>query len=379
MGWIFIPIIFTAILLLFICYVFALKFIWKGQRNEAKHLWNAVWFLGTVTTIILLIYNGLRESGEMFITFLIMWLIVSFIMISSIIFALIHKVVKKENSYLGKPILITFGVGFVFLILQVVTVTDTENQTQIDDITAAAETKEQEEKETKEKEEKEAKEQEEKKKEGLIPVTLYRVVDGDSVNVYDDNGEELKLRLLLIDTPETVHPQKPVEPYGKEASERMIELVNSADQLYIEYDEGEKTDHYDRHLVYLYADDTNVHEALLEEGLARVGYVYEQKRYLSEFRAIEQKAKDKEIGIWSIPDYVNSSGEGFNSEDEEETETNEHSKQSKTDHSSSNADDGDYNFANCTELNEVFPDGVSSDHPAYQSKMDRDRDGWACE
>lgn len=37
------------------------------------------------------------------------------------------------------------------------------------------------------------------------------------------------------------------------------------------------------------------------------------------------------------------------------------------------------NFANCTELRAVYPDGVSSSHPAYQSKMDRDNDGWACE
>jgi competence protein ComEC len=36
-------------------------------------------------------------------------------------------------------------------------------------------------------------------------------------------------------------------------------------------------------------------------------------------------------------------------------------------------------FANCTELRVVYPDGVSSSHPAYQSKMDRDKDGWACE
>ncbi|WP_304437181.1 excalibur calcium-binding domain-containing protein [Salinicoccus sp. YB14-2] len=38
-----------------------------------------------------------------------------------------------------------------------------------------------------------------------------------------------------------------------------------------------------------------------------------------------------------------------------------------------------YNFAKCTELEEVFPDGVSSDHPAYHPKMDRDKDNHACE
>lgn len=37
------------------------------------------------------------------------------------------------------------------------------------------------------------------------------------------------------------------------------------------------------------------------------------------------------------------------------------------------------NFKNCTALRVVYPDGVPSDHPAYQSKMDRDKDGWACE
>lgn len=36
-------------------------------------------------------------------------------------------------------------------------------------------------------------------------------------------------------------------------------------------------------------------------------------------------------------------------------------------------------FQNCTELRKKYPNGVASDHPAYQSKMDRDKDGWACE
>ncbi|MGL6058052.1 MAG: excalibur calcium-binding domain-containing protein, partial [Culicoidibacterales bacterium] len=36
-------------------------------------------------------------------------------------------------------------------------------------------------------------------------------------------------------------------------------------------------------------------------------------------------------------------------------------------------------FANCTELNKVYPSGVGADHPAYQAKMDRDKDNWACE
>lgn len=40
---------------------------------------------------------------------------------------------------------------------------------------------------------------------------------------------------------------------------------------------------------------------------------------------------------------------------------------------------GQTSFANCTELNKIYPNGVASDHPAYKSKMDRDKDGYACE
>lgn len=213
---------------------------------------------------------------------------------------------------------------------------------------------------------------------GLIAVELYRVVDGDTVHVIDSDNNTMKLRLLLIDTPETVHPNKPVEQFGPEASARMTELMSNADDLHIEYDEGERTDHYGRHLVYLYADGESVHEVLLEEGLARVGYIYEQQRYLAEFREKEQYAKNNQLGIWSIPSYVNEGGEGFNSEEEKEAVV-ETVPESSANQSTAPASGGSYNFANCTDLRTEFPSGVASNHPAYQSKMDRDNDDWACE
>src|SRR5699024_8422772 len=233
------------------------------------------------------------------------------------------------------------------------------------------------EKEEKQKDEKEKQEKDSAAKDGLAELELYRVVDGDTVHVLDSDNNTLKLRLLLIDTPETVHPNKPVEPFGPEASTRMTELMNNAEELHIEYDEGAKTDHYGRHLVYLYADGVNVHEVLLEEGLARVGYIYEQQRYLSEFREKEQYAKDNQLGIWSIPGYVNEGGEGFNSEEEEVAAEAE--PEINTEQNAESASGTSYNFANCTELRTVFPEGVGSDHSAYQPKMDRDKDNWACE
>lgn len=242
----------------------------------------------------------------------------------------------------------------------------------------AKEEKSQEEEKAAEKEKEEAKEESVASKDGLIPVNLYRVTDGDTVNVLDDEGQTLKLRLLLIDTPETVHPSKPVEPYGKEASARLTELLNNADQLYIEYDSGDKTDHYDRELVYLYADDVNVHEVLLKEGLARVGYIYEQQKYLSDFREAEQHAKDNQLGIWSIPGYVNEGGEGFNSE-ESEPEPEPTNEPAQSEPATTEQPAQSEFFQNCTDLRGTYPAGVPKGHAAYQSKMDRDKDDYACE
>lgn len=258
-----------------------------------------------------------------------------------------------------------------------------EQQEKEEKLAAEKAAKEKVEKEKTEKEKLAQKQKEEDEKlyshmDGLTAVELYRVVDGDTVHVIDSDNNLLKLRLLLIDTPETVHPNKPVEQFGPEASARMTELMSNADDLHIEYDEGEQTDHYGRHLVYLYADGESVHEVLLEEGLARVGYIYEQQRYLAEFREKEQYAKINQLGIWSIPGYVNEGGEGFNSEEEEEAVV-ETVPESNVNQSTAADSGGSYNFANCTELRTEFPSGVASNHPAYQSKMDRDNDDWACE
>lgn len=50
-------------------------------------------------------------------------------------------------------------------------------------------------------------------------VHIERVVDGDTLVAKNDNNKELKVRLIGVDTPETVKPDTPVQPYGKEASD----------------------------------------------------------------------------------------------------------------------------------------------------------------
>lgn len=140
-----------------------------------------------------------------------------------------------------------------------------------------------------------------------IPVELVRVVDGDTIKIVYD-GQEQNLRYLLVDTPETNHPRLGKQPYGDEAKARNSELINSG-KLSIEFDVGERVDKYGRLLAYVYVDGKMVQETLLEEGLARVAYVYPPNtRYVDQLQALQQIAQNKAVGIWSLENYAQEDG-----------------------------------------------------------------------
>lgn len=140
----------------------------------------------------------------------------------------------------------------------------------------------------------------------LISAEVIRVVDGDTVKIKVD-GKEETVRLLLIDTPETVHPSKPVQPFGPEASSFTKELLTGK-EIQLEMDIGER-DKYGRLLAYIYVDGQMVNELLLEKGLARVAYVYEPNtKYVDDFYEIQKQAQQEAVGIWSIENYATDQG-----------------------------------------------------------------------
>ncbi|MRI84716.1 thermonuclease family protein [Fundicoccus ignavus] len=141
-----------------------------------------------------------------------------------------------------------------------------------------------------------------------IPVTYERVVDGDT-QIVSLNGHNLRVRHLMIDTPESVKEGTSVQPYGKEASNRNDQLFKEANNVYLMLDEGPTTDNYARVLAYLYADDLLIAEQLLLEGLASVRYVNPPNNTLEEaFRAAQKSAQKAELNIWSIEGYVEDNG-----------------------------------------------------------------------
>lgn len=128
---------------------------------------------------------------------------------------------------------------------------------------------------------------------------LVRVVDGDTVIVSINNKDE-RVRIIGINTPESVKPNSPVECFGKEASAHITELLNQSGSLRIETDPTQDTrDRNGRLLAHVFSGDVNIAQQMIADGYAyeytyRVPYIYQ-----SEYRSAEKDARENERGLWS--------------------------------------------------------------------------------
>ena len=132
---------------------------------------------------------------------------------------------------------------------------------------------------------------------------IERVVDGDTIRVRADGGDET-VRLIGIDTPETVHPTKPVECFGKEASEHTKELLPAGTAVRLVRD-VELRDRFGRLLAYVYRveDDLFVNLALARDGYAGVATFPPNVAHTDEFVAAAAEARREGRGLWgACPD-----------------------------------------------------------------------------
>ena len=130
------------------------------------------------------------------------------------------------------------------------------------------------------------------------PYEVAKVVDGDTIRVMID-GEETKVRMIGIDTPESVHPDKSKNTEeGEYASDRVKDLLEG-ESVYLEYDVSSE-DQYGRMLAYVYLDDgeTMIERILLSEGLASIMTVQPNSKYADEFYNIQKKAREEGKGFW---------------------------------------------------------------------------------
>lgn len=124
---------------------------------------------------------------------------------------------------------------------------------------------------------------------------VVRAIDGDTIEVLID-GQKKAVRYIGINTPETVHPSKPAECFGKEASDKNKALVEGT-YVRLEKDISE-TDKYGRLLRYVYIGDTMINKALVEGGYAHVSTYPPDVRHTEEFRKAEESARESKSGLW---------------------------------------------------------------------------------
>ena len=128
---------------------------------------------------------------------------------------------------------------------------------------------------------------------------VVRVVDGDTIVVRMSAGEE-RVRLIGVDTPESVDPRRPVECFGKEASARTAALLPPGTLVRLERD-VEPRDRYGRLLAYVYRTDdgTFVNRALLAEGYAQPLTIPPNVAHAADFAAVARTAREAGAGLWS--------------------------------------------------------------------------------
>ncbi len=131
-----------------------------------------------------------------------------------------------------------------------------------------------------------------------LTATVVRVVDGDTL-VIQMGGRQETVRLIGVDTPETVHPTIGVQRGGPEASAFTRRLLPPGTRVTLELDVQQR-DRYGRLLAYVYLPDGRMLNAeLLREGMAQLLTVPPNVRYVERFTQLQREAREAGRGLWA--------------------------------------------------------------------------------
>ncbi|MFD0770271.1 excalibur calcium-binding domain-containing protein [Bacillus sp. CGMCC 1.60114] len=205
------------------------------------------------------------------------------------------------------------------------------------------------------------------KKPNVMTATVQSVTDGDTFKALV-NGKEETVRLTLVDTPETVHPSKPVQPFGKEASDFTKEQL-TGQTVGLELDAQER-DQYGRLLAYVWLGDKLYNAILVDKGLARVEVFPSNTKYIDQFRTIQDHARQTKANIWSLENYVTDSGFSDNVGQPQVAAAQPAPQPSQN---------TNVYYKNCSAVRAAGKAPLHRGEPGYASHLDRDGDGIACE
>ena len=194
---------------------------------------------------------------------------------------------------------------------------------------------------------------------------VERVVDGDTIIVSGVG----RVRLIGVDTPESVDPRRPVEFFGKEASAFTRRLVDGK-RVRLEYD-WERADRYGRTLAYVYLPDgTFVNAEIIRRGYGHA-YTRFPFEHLDRFRRLERAARTAGRGLWgTTPAAGRRVAPGVPSR-----------RPASSDPPAALArwDDNGNGRITCAEARRHGIAPVPRGHPAYRYMRDGDGDGVVCE
>ena len=131
------------------------------------------------------------------------------------------------------------------------------------------------------------------------PYRVARVVDGDTFTI-KLGSQTTKVRVIGIDTPESVDPRRPVQCFGKQASARASALL-SGKNVWLEVDPNQDTrDRFGRLLRFVWIDNTSDFGlTMIRDGFA-LEYTYDLPyRYQAQYRSAQVAAKETDAGLWS--------------------------------------------------------------------------------
>ncbi len=131
----------------------------------------------------------------------------------------------------------------------------------------------------------------------FLPVT--KIVDGDTIWVLTPSGQEIKVRLIGVDSPEARNTGRTrIEYFGKESSD-FAKKVLTGQRVRLEYD-VQRLDRYKRTLAYVYLEDgTFFNELLVKEGFATVATYPPNVKYAGHFLEVQNNARNSKKGLWA--------------------------------------------------------------------------------
>lgn len=128
---------------------------------------------------------------------------------------------------------------------------------------------------------------------------IQSVTDGDTITVVVQ-GKREKVRLIGVDTPETVDPRRPVGCYGKEASEFTKSQLPKGTEVRLVLD-AEPRDRYGRLLAYVYraSDEVFINAELAKHGYAQPLTIPPNVAHADEFARLSAEARENNRGLWA--------------------------------------------------------------------------------